>query len=256
MSEIQYSFKRYEQKYLLTPEQYSGILEDLRKYMTEDEYGEYAICNIYYDTSSYELIRTSIARSVYKEKFRLRSYGVPDDESTVFAEIKQKYDGIVYKRRVADCVQAIQEFIEEERPLHGDPQIQREIRSFFAMYRPLPKVFIGYDRIALVGKESPELRVTFDRNLRWRDYDLDLCKGDEGMPVLPEERIVMEIKVSGALPLWLAHILSAHKAYPVHFSKYGTCYKRYIAATLWKDRPVAQTAQALPNDKSAERSTL
>lgn len=234
MAKVQSSFKRYEKKYLLTPEQYEGILADLKKEMKEDEYGQYTICNIYYDTPSYELVRTSIAKPRYKEKFRLRSYGVPGDKGTVFAEIKKKYDGVVYKRRIADKPDSIQEFITEDKTLEKDPQIQREIRSFFTMYHPVPKVFIGYDRIALAGKEDPELRVTFDRNIRWRDYDLDLCAGDEGQPVLPDGRIVMEIKIAEAAPLWLVHVLSRHKAYPASFSKYGTCYKQYIAMNEFK----------------------
>ena len=46
--------------------------------MQLDEYGLHTICNIYYDTPDYDLIRTSIDKPVYKEKLRLRSYGIPD----------------------------------------------------------------------------------------------------------------------------------------------------------------------------------
>lgn len=234
MTDTQHSFSRYEKKYLLTPEQYSSILPKLYSEMKEDEYGRYTICNIYYDTPSYELIRASLSKPVYKEKFRLRSYGVPGESDIIFAEIKKKYDGVVYKRRIAACPKEIQGFLEKEKDLDEDRQIQREIRSFFERYQPLPKVFIGYDRVALAGVEDPELRITFDSNIRWRRDRLDLGAGDDGEPVLPEEKIVMEVKLSQAAPLWLAKILSRNGIYPVSFSKYGTCYKRYLGAVHFR----------------------
>lgn len=233
MAGIQYTFKRYEKKYMLTPEQYRKLLSDIGKEIEEDEYGQYTICNIYYDTPNYELIRTSIEKPVYKEKFRLRSYGVPKSDDTIFAEIKKKYNGVVYKRRIAEHPDVIRAFIEEKQMLQEDRQIQGEIQWFLQMYDPVPKVFIGYDRTAFAGKEDKNLRITFDRNIRWRDKDLDLQAGDAGEPVLSEDGIVMEIKVPNSFPMWLVSALSRHEIYPVSFSKYGTCYKRYIAANLF-----------------------
>ncbi len=234
MTKIQHTLKRYEKKYLLTPEQYRLILPELRQRMEEDTYGQYTICNIYYDTPSYELVRTSIAKPIYKEKFRLRSYGVPGSKDLIYAEIKKKFNGVVCKRRIAACVDDIQAFIRKERDLSEDYEIQREIRCFYERYHPLPKVFIGYDRIALAGKENQELRITFDRNIRWRADALNLCDGDRGKPVLSKGEIVMEIKIPQAAPLWLAHILSENRIYPLSFSKYGTCYERYIAASQFQ----------------------
>lgn len=43
----------------------------------KDAYGAYTICNIYYDTGDWRLIRKSLEKTVYKEKLRIRSYGVP-----------------------------------------------------------------------------------------------------------------------------------------------------------------------------------
>ena len=139
MKGTQHTFKRYEKKYLLTPEQYGRILPELGREMREDEYGQYTICNIYYDTQSFELVRASMAKPVYKEKFRLRSYGVPDREGVIYAEIKKKYDGVVCKRRVAACPDDIQAFITEGRRLDEDREIQQEIRCFFDRYHPIEK---------------------------------------------------------------------------------------------------------------------
>lgn len=78
-----FTFKRVEKKYLLSEDKYNRLLERLEPYMQLDEYGLHTICNIYYDTPDYDLIRTSIDKPVYKEKLRLRSYGIPDLDSKV-----------------------------------------------------------------------------------------------------------------------------------------------------------------------------
>ena len=145
-------------------------------------------------TEDYSLIRTSLSRPAYKEKFRLRSYGVPGERSLVFAEIKKKFDGVVYKRRVEGEPETIQAFVDQGKSLPADSQIQREITCFLKRYHPEPRVFIAYERLALAGKEE-DLRITFDRNIRWRDRELDLRAGDQGSPVLADDGIVMEIKV-------------------------------------------------------------
>ena len=84
-------FKRYELKYLLTQEQKQIVLHAMEPYMQLDKYGRTTIRNIYYDTDDYLLIRRSIEKPVYKEKLRIRSYKRAKPESTVFVELKKKY---------------------------------------------------------------------------------------------------------------------------------------------------------------------
>ena len=69
---VQFSFQRVEKKYLLTPPQYERLRQQLAAYMQEDEYGKTAICNIYYDTEDWKLIRRSLEKPIYKEKLRVR----------------------------------------------------------------------------------------------------------------------------------------------------------------------------------------
>lgn len=232
---MQQSFKRYEKKYLLTVKEYKTLLPIVKENMVTDKYGEYTICNIYFDTDTYELIRKSVEKPVYKEKFRLRSYGTPDENGLVFAEIKKKFKGIVYKRRISGTPKAISSFIKEEKPLEKDTQIQNEIMWLFHNYHPVPKVFIGYDRMAFTEKDGGSLRLTFDKNIRWRTENLDLCAGDNGELVLDEEKIVLEIKADISFPNWLITVLNENHIYPTSFSKYGTCYKNHIAKNLFKE---------------------
>ena len=226
-NDIQYSFARCEKKYLLERDVYTGLLGRLRPRLRPDEYGNYSLCNIYYDTDDWRLVRASIEKPVYKEKLRVRSYGVPKPDGKAFVEIKKKFDGIVYKRRITTGIDKVEPFLDLADPADYG-QIGREIISFQRFYQTKPKVFIGYDRIAFSGISDPGLRITFDTNLRWRGTDLDLRAGDYGEPLDSSDRVLMEIKLPGAYPLWLCRILSEMGVYPVSFSKYGTCYTEHI----------------------------
>ena len=229
MENVQYTFKRYEKKYILTQAQYEKMYEALLDYMELDEYGRYTICNVYFDTDDYELIRTSLDKPDYKEKFRIRSYGVVAPEDMVFAEIKKKYDGVVYKRRIAVPWVDARDYVLDGKEVSADLYSLAEMDEFMRRYELKPKVFIAYDREALMGREDPLLRLTFDHNLRWRDTDLNLCTSDEGIPIqVGEQYVIMELKVKDAAPLWLTDILSEYEIYLGSFSKYGTCYTNYL----------------------------
>lgn len=227
MSEVQSCFRRYEKKYLLTPEQYAAVKRGMASWMKPDEHPNYTICNIYFDTENYDLIRTSLEKPVYKEKLRLRSYGVPGSRDPAFVEIKKKYDGVVYKRRVTLQTMDAARWLSGRRPGDGS-QISREIDWFLQFYRPEPKVFLAYDREAYAAADGGELRITFDTDIRVRSNDLDLRSGDHAVPLLESDQILMEIKIPGAAPMWLARLLSNNSIFPTSFSKYGTYYKEFV----------------------------
>ncbi len=197
----------------------------MKPYMKKDVYGQYTICNIYYDTDDWRLIRASLEKPKYKEKLRVRSYGTAKNDSKVFVEIKKKYDGIVYKRRITCGANEVFDYLNGNQNEADYGQIGREIEWFQQFYHTKPKVFIGYDRLAFAGIEDPELRITFDTNLRWRTDRLDLRYGDYGAPISGYGDVLMEIKIPDTAPLWLSHLLSKAKAYPTSFSKYGACYR-------------------------------
>ncbi len=232
------TFRRYELKYLMNTETYERLLQRLLDYMEVDDYskktGFYLITNLYYDTPNDALIRASIAKPIYKEKLRVRSYGVPGADSKAFLEIKKKYKRLVSKRRITLPVNRAYAFLRGEDNLRDVPKIDKqklgEFEYFCSVYDLVPKVYLSYERKALYGKEDPEFRVTFDKNITARRYDLTLEQGVYGEQLLPEGMWLMEVKVLGAAPLWFAKLLSELKIYPASFSKYGTEYRRYIAA--------------------------
>ena len=100
METYQAVFKRKEVKYLLTEAQLAALRPALETHMEPDAFAHSSISNLYYDTPDFRMLRRSQEKPAYKEKLRLRGYGVPDEETQVFPEIKKKAEGIVYKRRV------------------------------------------------------------------------------------------------------------------------------------------------------------
>ena len=228
MEQIQKVFNRYEKKFLLDEDTYIRFKEELDAYMTEDDYGLHTIRNIYYDTPTDELIRTSIEGPKYKEKFRIRCYGNPTYDSMCFLEIKKKYKGLVNKRRVAIPMEEAEKYLISGTLPTNPNQIFKEIDYFFSRYTLEPKRYIAYDRLAMFGKEDKEFRVTFDINIRSRNSNLTLYSDSENDYLLKPGQRLMEVKISDAMPLWFARLLSKYQIYPTSFSKYGNFYKKQL----------------------------
>lgn len=238
-----YIFKRVEKKYMLTREQYEYIIERLQAYMHPDRFYESDIRNIYFDNNDDELIETSLTKPAYKEKLRLRSYGAPAADGMVFFEIKKKYQGVVYKRRVSMTRDEAYRYIHTgELPEHLMGNIPVEIDYMIRRYRLFPKAYIGYHRIALVGNNDPELRITFDSEIVSRYDDMRLESEAEGEQLLDPGSVLMEIKIPGAMPLWLAHILSEKCIFPQSFSKFGTAHVRRKQAAIFRRKSYKMAA--------------
>ena len=222
-------FKRYELKYMLTLEQKGKVLAAMEPYMKLDKYGRTTIRNIYYDTDTYLLIRRSIEKPAYKEKLRIRSYSKAEPDSTVFVELKKKYKNVVYKRRISLPEEEAMDWVSGEHHCNKETQISAEVDYFLDYYKTLhPAVFLSYEREAFYAKDGSDFRVTFDDTILCRQEDLSLESEVYGTPLLPKDKVLMEIKCSGGIPLWMTHVLSEEHIYKTSFSKYGTAYKTMI----------------------------
>ena len=246
-------FNRYEKKYLMTGPVYHALRARLAPHMQEDEYGLHTICNLYYDTDDSTLIRRSIEKPPYKEKLRIRSYGVPKEDGKVFLEIKKKYRKVVNKRRIAlpltDAIALANtgklpsRIFFDNAALAEDPdrvrfetvQILKELINFVKRYPLSRQTFLAYDRMALFGIHDG-FRVTFDQNIRYRTKLVNPCLGDFGTQLLPADCYLMETKVMGATPKWFSEILSEMQIYPTSFSKYGNVYRKEIADFQYMDQ--------------------
>ncbi len=238
------TFMRKEIKFMLNMDQYERLLEEIHKHMDPDKFcvsgKDYGIYNLYYDTPDDYLIRTSLEKPYYKEKIRLRSYFSPAKPSdTVFLEIKKKVGGIVTKRRVTLTLAESDAYLmQRQKPVDLTKYLQKQIFSeldvFLDSYPIAPKQYISYQRSAFFGKDDPDFRLTFDRNITERRYDLSLAMPSYGAQVIAPNQRLMEVKIAGAMPLWLSEKLAELEIYKISFSKYGRAYQRFVCHQLYK----------------------
>lgn len=229
-------FKRHELKYMLTRQQKQRIVAAMAPYMNLDKYGRITIRNLYFDTDNYRLIRRSIEKPVYKEKLRIRSYVQAAPDSPVFVELKKKYKSVVYKRRISLPEKSAIEWLCGHSKCEKRTQISAEIDYFMSYYENMhPTVFLSYDREAYYSLAGDDFRVTFDDNVLCRSHNLSLQEDVGGIPILDDDKVLMEIKCSGGMPLWMAEILSRERLYKTSFSKYGTAYKTLIYPKIKED---------------------
>ena len=184
MENYQAVFKRKEIKYLLSREKRNALLPILEAHMEPDAFAHSSISNLYYDTPDFRMVRRSLEKPMYKEKLRLRSYGTPENTSTVFPEIKKKAMGIVYKRRISLPYQEAVSFLSGQQIASTDTcngttqqiastdtcngmtqqiastdmcdgttrQILHELDWMLASYENLaPRVFLSYERDSYKG---------------------------------------------------------------------------------------------------------
>ncbi len=227
--QYQQVFRRYELKYMLNPQQKQALLKAMAGHMQLDQYGRTTIRNIYYDTDSYQLIRTSLMRPVYKEKLRLRSYARAGEQDMVFVELKKKYDSVVYKRRLTISQREAMSCLDEKKPLPNNTQISREIDYFNNFYENLrPAAFISYDREAYLSLDGGDLRITLDENIRGRTNELTLDSEAYGAKVMGDDMTLVEVKTGVGYPMWFVKLLTEQRLYKTSFSKYGKVYETVI----------------------------
>ncbi len=218
-------FQRYEFKYLMDTRQMQAVLAAMAPHIVPDEYGQSSIRNLYLDTPDFRLIRRSLEKPVYKEKLRIRSYRRAQMDAPVFVELKKKYRSVVYKRRIfmpqddaLRCVAGTKRW--------PDSQIGSELAYAADFYKALrPAVFLSYERDSFRGAKDENLRVTFDREIRYRRETLTLDSDTRGTPLLAPDQVLMEVKAAGGLPLWLVQVLSQQRLFKTSYSKYGTAYE-------------------------------
>ncbi len=269
-------FQRIEKKYRIASAQREAVQAALCETMAPDAYGRSTITSVYLDTPERWLITRSLEKPLYKEKLRLRTYGaaagdaliaalrhpeaaakdVEADQPLVFVELKKKFKGVVYKRRIdlllnqavhfvqaalsssaSEAVAYLDEagcFAEDAAGAEPDAQralswrhrqIAQEIAVALGRYPHLaPALAIRCERVAWApaSPAAEGLRITFDDTLSY--LDLQVAE-DSWHPVIATDESIMEIKCPQSLPLDLVEVLGAEAIYPSSFSKYGTAHQ-------------------------------
>ncbi|TFD97092.1 polyphosphate polymerase domain-containing protein [Jeotgalibacillus sp. R-1-5s-1] len=226
-------FNRFELKYLISIDEYYEMRSKLLERMTFDSYGnndgKYNIISLYFDSAERGIYYETKNKLSFRQKLRLRVYDRTSIEDQAFFEIKQKFKNVVNKRRTVlslnDAYKLIKNkpnIFSKELPPASNTQILKEVIHFRNQYELEPDIIVSYDRQAFVGVNEPDLRVTFDYNLMTRDYDLRLENGPYGHHFIHPDLVVLEIKVSNSVPLWLSNIVSEMNLSRKSVSKFCT----------------------------------
>ena len=225
------TFQRYEIKFLVNAEQRALLEKAFQGKMKPDPHGDSTVCSIYYDTPDFRLIRHSLEKPVYKEKLRLRSYGMAAPTDAVYLELKKKYKGVVYKRRISLPERLASSYLLGSVGMPDRSQICREIDYFKNFYGELvPAMYLCYDRCAFFSQDDPNLRATFDRNIRWRREAMSLTCPPGGTALLSPDLSLFEVKTASSIPLWLTAALDRGGIRKSSFSKYGEAYRTLLSS--------------------------
>lgn len=221
-------FERVESKYILTRQQYEKLMDMIRERIQPDRYPHSNISSIYFDTDDYQLVRGSLDGNGYREKLRLRSYGLCDDNSEVFLELKKKYLGVTYKRRQGLSYRDAMNYLLFQHN-ECNSQIMKEIDYLFEKNEDLkPRVLIRYQRDCFVSTRDPSVRITFDYDIRYSLKNLLLKNNEPEEKLTDDDTVIMEIKCLNSMELWLARALNELGIHPGNFSKYGQIYTKNI----------------------------
>ena len=148
----------------------------------------------------------------------------------IFKRYEIKY--LITQEQKKDIIEAMEPYMQFDeygrttiRNVYLDTQIEREISYFIEYYGNLsPKVFLSYEREAFFSLDGSDFRVTFDDNILWRQDNISLKEKVGGNSIIGNDEILMELKTSKGIPLWMTDILSKNKLYKTSFSKYGRAY--------------------------------
>jgi len=224
-------FRRKEQKYLITREQYLELVQQMSPYMRADRYGDdgkYTVTSLYFDSPDHKIYYETKNKLRFRQKLRLRVYDEANIYSTAFFEVKQKHKKVVNKRRMRLPLIEAYRYLNNQVsvPLENfdtsNTQVLKEIDHFRQLFNLKPEMIVSYDRHAFHGKYDDELRVTFDLNLRCRNDDLAVENGPQGENFIDSNLVVLEVKVNDSVPLWLTRILQDLKCEQRSASKFCT----------------------------------
>lgn len=231
----QKEFKRVETKCLVPKQCLSDLMADLAVHLMEDTFARSTITSLYFDTADFAMIQDSLAKKHGKEKVRLRTYAPkPLLTSPAFLEIKQKIAGIGYKYRVATTPATAGKFLSGQGSKEiADERMMAQLALLENRYGTItPRMLITYKRQSFRGRNDHSVRVTVDANLTYAEVNHLTLTSLEASPLLPQNQVVMEIKVEDQIPVWLQTILETYNLEKVSFSKYGQAYQLYQEGQL------------------------
>jgi len=191
---------------------------NLDKFAEAGEKPQYTVRSIYFDTPKFDFYFEKVEGIKNRKKIRLRGYNEGNSDSTVFLEIKRKYDIPIVKYRAPVSFGDAMEMFGTKR-INGQiitdkvfPKGQENSKRFF--YQVLsknlrPVVLVIYEREAYLSKFDDTVRITIDKNLRSKAYPTltELYK-EERISASLKDHFILEVKFNNYFPTWLNPIIA------------------------------------------------
>lgn len=252
-------FRRIELKYVVPErlvEQFTDRISPFTEFdpfLKQQGRSSYPVTSLYFDSFDLTCLFQKEAGWLARRKIRLRTYdGDFSSEGTAFLEIKRRHDFLVSKDRlplsigVEDPEGTSRGTLRQllKRVSDAGQHVVDEAKTLDAWYNLRSTALVAYDRIAFVGKEDPELRLTIDRDLKgvWRPpalrgpmpyrrcgihpviprlvaYGTHSAPGPN--PLEATAYNIIEFKFSHSIPGWLHNIVIDMQLARSAYSKYG-----------------------------------
>ncbi len=218
---------RHELKYLINYGEYVHLSRTLDYILQRDpagdEYNEYAVRSLYFDTIFDDFLYEKISGVGERKKYRIRVYNFKDKQ--IKLECKAKYGDLISKQSLEIPRDLVEQIIAcdpngleaTSAPLLHD--VYREMKT--RLLRPV--VIVDYVREAYLHV-AEDVRITFDKKLHTGVLKTDMF--DPYLPTVPamdDDLIVLEVKFNRLLPDYLQGIISSAIGQRLAVSKYVLC---------------------------------
>lgn len=217
---------RYEYKYFVPIEKLDTLRQMimpfvvLDKYAAEREHRHYTVRSIYFDSPRLQYYDEKVEGIAHRKKVRLRGYDIGQNESTVFMEIKRKYEMPILKNRAPMTFAGAKALLSGQAPIERViqnsgkfPDAQDNARRFLYQIKKhnlRPVVCVIYDREPYLSKTDQTIRITFDKGLRSTPYPrIDQLYGEQGLRHCLSNQFILEVKFNDYFPSWMKPIIGA-----------------------------------------------
>lgn len=215
---------RHENKYLFSTRQMEALALRLRQVLRMDEHtdgdGVYHISSLYFDDYENAALHQTQTGVPQRDKFRIRMYN--GNKEDMHLEKKSRRGGMTLKASCPisqeDCRAILRGELLDLSP--DRPAVWRQFAGLQRSRLLRPACVVDYDRVAFVY-EPGNVRVTLDCNVSAGTWTEDFLEGMPMMPVLEQDRHILEVKYDALLPSVVDGLLLSGAMLPSSFSKYA-----------------------------------
>ncbi|MFX0071063.1 MAG: VTC domain-containing protein [Candidatus Hermodarchaeota archaeon] len=230
-------FNRFEIKYQISMIQKDQIISHIKPFMQLDSHVQnnhhYEVRSVYFDSP----FRKSFLdkRDGIKTRIKLRIRYYPDNQSSqkelVFIELKKKINENVSKTRILAPFEEAFKIIDNssleaknfyKNASKEDKSNLEEVWYLYNRYHLEPVCVVCYKRQPFMDKMENRFRVTFDTDIKVRNYNFNLHNGDGNAYVVPANVCVMEVKFNSFIPRWAIKILQINDVIQQKTSKFAS----------------------------------